>query len=210
MNQRRAWITPVLVMLLAGLVLGIVIHEIGSLSARLDQSKIDRDQVHHQLQQQEQASETLAKQVRRLGGTPLVTPSVEVTAGPTGPVGATGQRGATGPAGQPGPAGATGLTGATGETGPSGAPGQPGPKGDPGPKGADGNTGPTGPAGADGKDGKDGEPGPAGPAGPAGSVTAGDYACPGGQSVTGIHVAADGSMSLDCAGILPAPPASTP
>lgn len=210
MNRSRAWIVPLVVMLLVGLALGFVIYRIGSLSSRLDQSQSDRDQFHHQLQQQEQASETLAKQVRKLGGTPLVTPPVEVTAGPSGPAGANGPRGATGPAGPAGRTGATGPAGAPGGTGPLGAPGPagvPGPKGEPGPKGATGDMGPAGPAGADGKDG---EPGPAGPAGPSGSVTPGDYSCPSDQYATGIHVAADGSMSLDCSGLIPAPPAATP
>lgn len=62
-------------------------------------------------------------------------------------------------------------------------------KGDPGKDGADGK---------DGSDGKDGAPGATGPAGPSGSVTAGDYSCPGGEVVTGLHVGSDGSMTLSC------------
>lgn len=203
MNQRsKAWVMPLVVMLLAGLMLGVVIHQLGSLSARLDQSQADRDEFHQQLQQQEKASQTLAKQVRKLGGTPLVSPHVEVTAGPSGPagaVGAAGQRGPAGPAGARGAAGKDGVDGAPGPAGPSGAPGAdgaPGAKGDPGTKGPAGPPGPSGPAGADGKDGS------AGPAGPAGSVTAGDYTCPASEYVTGIHVATDGSMTLDCASLL--------
>jgi hypothetical protein len=212
MNQRsKAWIVPLVVMLLVGLLLGVVIYRVGLLSTRLDQSQSDRADLHGQLQQQEKASQTLARQVRRLGGTPLVSPPAEVTSGPSGPVGATGQRGAVGPSGPRGPAGVDGPAGSPGPVGPSGAPGaigQPGPKGDTGPKGSAGEPGPAGPAGPSGADGKDGA---AGPQGPAGSVTSGDYVCPSGEYVTGFHVAADGSVSLDCGGLLaPVQPAPTP
>lgn len=204
MKQRsKAWIAPLLVMVLVGLMLGLVIHQVDALSTRLDQSQADRDQLHDQLQRQETASSTLARQVRKLGGTPLVSPPVtEPTAGPVGPTGATGATGTTGPRGLPGPVGPIGPAGRDGSTGPVGATGEPGPAGD---KGAKGDPGPAGPAGADGKngaDGKDGATGPAGPAGPAGSVTPGDYGCPSGEYVSALHVAADGSMTVDCAGVL--------
>lgn len=87
-------------------------------------------------------------------------------------------------------------------------------KGDPGKDGAAGKDGSNGLDGKNGTDGKDGAQGPAGPKGdpgvdgapgPAGSVTPGDYGCPSGEYVTGIHVGADGSMSLSCGGVLAAP-----
>ncbi|HEX7717139.1 MAG TPA: hypothetical protein VF416_07610, partial [Marmoricola sp.] len=62
-----------------------------------------------------------------------------------------------------------------------------GAKGDPGPAGPKGDTGPQGPAGPAGADGKDG------------SVTPGTYGCPDGQVMTGVVVAADGSMTVQCA-----------
>lgn len=214
MNQRRAWIVPLVVMLLVGLALGFVIYRIGSLSSRLDQSQSDRVDLHRALQDQQQASQALAKQVRKLGGTPVVSPPlVEVTSGPSGATGPAGPSGQRGPAGPVGPPGADGADGHPGLVGPAGAPGQSGPKGDVGPKGPageKGDPGPAGPAGVDGKDGKDGAPGPQGPAGSAGSVTPGDYACPSGQYVAGFHVAADGSVSLDCAGVLAPAAGPTP
>ena len=89
-----------------------------------------------QLRQAEADRQTLAEQVRQLGGTPSYAPAV---AGP---------RGEPGPPGPPGP---SGLPGPPGPVGPSGAPG---PTGEPGPAGA---TGPPGEPGRDGKDGRDGQ-----------------------------------------------------
>lgn len=217
MNQRsKAWVTPLLVMLLIGILLGFVIFRVGSLSDRLDRSQSDRTDLHRQLQQQEKASQTLAKQVRKLGGTPLVTPPVEVTSGPSGPAGGTGPVGPRGPIGATGATGKTGAQGVAGQVGPigpTGAIGPEGPKGDvgsKGPAGDKGDAGPAGPVGPAGADGKDGAPGQQGPAGSAGSVTPGDYACPSGQYVAGFHVAADGSVSLDCAGVLAPAAGPTP
>lgn len=89
----------------------------------------------------------LAAQVRRLGGTPVVTPPA---AGSPGIPGATGPPGPAGPTGRPG-AGTPGPTGPTGGQGPAGPAGQ-SVTGPPGP------AGPAGPAGKDGKDGADGSP----------------------------------------------------
>lgn len=116
-------------------------------------------------QVQDRQIQTLADQVRKLGGVPVVTPSP--AAGPPGLTGPAGPPGAT-VTGPPGPAGAKGDPGAT-VTGP---PGPAGPKGD-------SVTGPPGPAGADGKDGKDGQQGPPGPA------------CPDGYSVKTTTVVTD-------------------
>jgi len=111
-----------------------------------------------------------------------------------------------------GPAGKNGTNGKDSTVpGPQGPQGATGPQG-PGPtdeqiaaavrdycaggacKGPQGDTGPQGPAGP---------AGPQGPAGADGSVTPGDYTCPDGQYVTAIHVGSGGSMTLDCASILP-------
>lgn len=104
-------------------------------------------------------------------------------------------------------------------TGPAGADGQDGVPGERGPGPSDAQVaqavaafcsdgrcrGPQGEKGPAGADGAPGPQGPAGPAGPAGSVTAGDYRCPDGQYVTALHVAADGSVQLDCASVLGRP-----
>jgi hypothetical protein len=104
------------------------------------------------------------KQIRKLGGTPvrtpsaLPTPTVTVTAvGPQGPQGAPGV-GVTGPRGSRGPSGPPGRT-VTGPMGEPGAAGAQGPQGEVGETGPPGET-VTGPAGPGGPAGKDAEPQP--------------------------------------------------
>jgi hypothetical protein len=81
--------------------------------------------VHDRLRQAQQDNQTLAQQVRDLGGVPAVTP-------------------------QPGPTGAPGSPGAPGLPGQNGRAGQPGSSGRPGRSGAAGRPGKTGPSGAAG------------------------------------------------------------
>ncbi|WP_284704942.1 hypothetical protein [Nocardioides bruguierae] len=158
---------------------------INGLSGRIDQAE---DDAHENrvaaadnaaaLGEAENITHRLARQVRRLGGTPVVTPSdIEPATGPVGPVGAVGPPGPRGPAGQDGEDGADGQdgsdgkrgrTGATGETGPAGATGVAGADGTDGKAGATGATGPQGPAGPKGDTGATGPRGEAGAAGPAG------------------------------------------
>lgn len=114
----------------------------------------------------------LARQVRRLGGVPVVEPDdlpSQVVIGPAGPTGPTGGEGVDGADGQDGSDGAPGRPGSDGEDG------APGPQGEPGPVGP---AGPAGPVGAAGKDGATGPAGPQGPEGPAGP------ACPDGATPT--------------------------
>jgi hypothetical protein len=95
-TQRRAWLLPTTVMLCVGVILGLVLHQVSTLSDRLDQSQADRDALHRQLTEQQQASAALAKQVRKLGGTPVATPSAVPES--------TSTQGPEGPQGPPGPA----------------------------------------------------------------------------------------------------------
>lgn len=117
-----------------------------------------------------EAVEQLARQVKELGGKPVIEPSdlPQPVAGPQGPQGppglpglpglpgADGRDGKDGKDGAPGADGRDGEPGPAGPPGPAGEPGEPGPTGPPGPAGP---PGPPGPAGDDGSDGQDGEPG---------------------------------------------------
>jgi len=202
---RILFIVAAVLALTLGAGLAVIAHNVAELQSSAARSRASRAVMQKQLSTQEKASRALAKQVRQLGGVPVVTPSTpaEGPAGATGAVGPVGPPGPRGPQGSPGPTGKTGATGSTGAAGATGTAGSsgtagkdgaqgpkgdPGPKGDTGPAGPAGPQGPTGPAGADGKDG---------------TVIPGDYLCPSGQYVTAIHVSDTGVVSLDCASLLP-------
>lgn len=135
------------------------------------------------------AVDSLADQVERRGGTPVVDPDAlpeptaipgpEGPAGPTGPAGPAGRDGTDGQDGQDGLDGLDGQDGADGVDG-TGEPGPPGPAGPPGRDGVDGQDG------ADGADGNDG------------TATPGTYTCADGQYLAGFTVGVDGSVTLDC------------
>lgn len=107
--------------------------------------------MHQDLQTANAARDALARQVQRLGGSPV--------AGPPGSRGSVGPAGAAGVVGPPGPSGASGQPGkpAPTITGPAGPSGPPGPSGASivGPSGAAGQDGASG---APGKDGSNGSP----------------------------------------------------
>jgi hypothetical protein len=114
------------------------------------------------------ARTALARQVERLGATPVVGPAGsqgEPGVSVTGPPGVDGVDGAPGAVGPSGPVGPSGKPGAVGATGPAGAAGAVGPVG---PQGAQGPAGPQGERGEAGEQGERGERGPAGPSCPAG------------------------------------------
>ncbi|WP_272495201.1 hypothetical protein [Nocardioides bruguierae] len=181
--------------LLYAVVFGVFIMTIvvlvNGLSGRIDRAEEDAQENRvaaadnaAALGEAENITRRLARQVRRLGGTPVVTPSdIEPATGPAGPVGAIGPPGPRGPAGQDGEdgedgtdgqdgadgkRGRTGATGATGETGATGATGAAGADGTDGKTGATGATGPQGPAGPKGETGATGPRGETGATGPAG------------------------------------------
>lgn len=159
----------------------------------LDHAASARAQLESDLDAQQAAARALARQVRRLGGTPVVTPTTGAQ-GPAGIPGLTGPPGPRGPVGPRGPKGDTGNAGSTGTTGSQGSTGSTGATGPAGPKG---DTGPQGPQGPQG------DQGPKGDTGPAGTANAGTYSCPDGQYVTGFTVTADGAVNLACASSLP-------
>lgn len=142
----------------------------------------------HDLRLAVEDRDALARQVERLGGTPVAGPSgrqgepgqsvtgppgepgIPGVAGPSGPLGPSGVPGAPGKNGAPGAVGASGAPGAAGATGPAGVAGAQGPQGEPGPAGPRGEPGEQGPRG------EAGEQGPPGPACPDGySVQAPSY-----------------------------------
>lgn len=109
--------------------------------------------------------DALRRQVRKLGGVPVVQPSdvpeLVTVPGQTGPPGPAGVDGIDGKDGQRGPRGRTGDDGTAGE---AGAPGEAGPPGE----GATGPAGPAGPEGPAGEKGDEGDPGVDGKDGAAG------------------------------------------
>lgn len=124
------------------------------LSAQRSTAERDRQTLAQQASVRDQQIRDLAAQVRRMGGTPVVSPP-----GPAGIPGAPGQSGA------PGAAGGTGRPGVSGSPGPVGASGAPGSAGTPGKDGTTGPKGDTGPPGPQGDPGPTGPPGPACPTG---------------------------------------------
>lgn len=225
---RRAWSAVLVVVMLAavGSMVGVVwlSHENDELAGTVSASKKDQAKITKRLDDQRDASATLAAQVELLGGTPAVTTdSGDVVMGPKGdrgpgptpaqiragvddwcsdgdrckPPGPTRQQLVAAVAAHcaagncQGPRGLKGDKGDTGEQGPGVTAAQVsagintycsndscrGPKGDTGDKG---------------------EKGDKGDKGDTGSVTPGTYACPDGQWVSAIDVAADGLMTLTC------------
>ncbi len=156
-------------MILAVLLLGWLLYQVGSLVAVTQESRADRAELRERLRDAEEGSEqrdaavkALAQQVRRRGEEPVVDPddlpddpaepAPLVVEGPPGKTGLLGERGPRGPQGEPGDDGRS-ITGERGEVGSTGS------IGPAGPQGPQGETGATGPAGKDGKDGADGAPG---------------------------------------------------
>lgn len=164
------------------------------------QSIADRRELRASLLEDRAKLRALELQVRGLGEDPVVEPDDDapdrlvLIPGPRGEscieeLGFPMCRGAQGPASRvPGPEGADGADGQDGTDG------------------ATGPTGPTGPAGPAGPKGDKGDPGERGPAGPAGTAQPGTYACPAGEALTSITIAADGAVSITCAPTHPGAP----
>lgn len=184
------WLVAILVALLVVWLAGRVISlsaDLGETEHRADTSAADRADLRADLESQQAALDAANAKLLALGETPVrqpVAPPVSLLQGPMGPVGPVGPRGPKGDDGDDGDDGAS-ITGETGATGAMGPMGPAGPKGDAGPQG------PAGPAG------KDGAPG---------TATPGTYGCPDGQSMTGLTIAADGSVTVACAPAFPGGP----
>ncbi|MFF8656836.1 collagen-like domain-containing protein [Streptomyces huasconensis] len=132
-----------------------------------------------------QARDQLARQVERMGGTPVAGPPGsrgepgESRPGPRGPQGERGEPGPAGPSGKPGADGEDGAAGAAGKDGK----GRPGADGEAGTPGAEGPVGPPGPQGEPGPAGPQGERGPGGEQGPVGERGPVGPSCPDGYSL---------------------------
>lgn len=155
--------------------------------------------------------DALARQVERLGGTPVAgDPGKAGERGETGAPGPTGEPGESGDRGPRGPGGEKGQPGDDGSPGPTGPPGTPGAEGSPGSRGADGQPGAAGEAGPVGPQG---EPGPAGPQGQQGAQGDRGPAGPPPSSWTFVYGGltytctpnADGSTHYTCAADGPLP-----
>lgn len=162
--QRRRDIAFAVAVLVSIGLFTLMVVWVQNLAGDLRESNRDRD--------------ALARQVERLGGTPVAGDpgkagerGVPGAAGSDGDAGAKGDKGESGAKGEPGTDGKRGDAGADGKDGQPGEPGLPGEDGAPGAagaNGADGAAGPPGPQGAQGEQGPRGEQGPAGPACPDG------------------------------------------
>lgn len=122
--------------------LAVILLYFGALTARVNHAD-------HRADVATSAVTDLARQVRSMGGEPVVEPSELPSPGPAGAQGDQGPQGVQGPTGPQGPQGVPGVPGPQGAVGAA----LTGPAGPPGPKG---DTGPAGPAGKDGSDGKNG------------------------------------------------------
>ncbi|WP_220188599.1 collagen-like protein [Streptomyces phytophilus] len=190
MHRRKDIAFAVAVLVSIGLFMLLVVW-VQNLAGDLRQSNEDRD--------------ALARQVERLGGTPVAGDPGR--AGERGEPGAAGSDGAAGPEGERGEAGAEGEPGAAGKGGADGQDGQPGDPGTPGEdgtpgaagaNGADGATGPTGAQGPQGEKGATGEQGPRGEQGPSGPAPASWTFVFGGVTYT-CTPSAEGSTHYTCA-----------
>lgn len=194
MRQIFGWAIVAVCMALLGAGMALMLHHLSLQDARLDHAQAVRQQLEATQQKQADALEKANRRLRKHGAQPVQTPP----AAPEPVTGATGEQGPRGPRGYPGPRSEV--------PGPQGPPGEdstvPGPAGPAGPPGKDSTVpGPQGPAGPPGKDST--VPGPKGDKGDPGTATPGTYTCGGGQFVRGFTIAPDGSLTLDCAPLIP-------
>lgn len=225
MNHRLRVIAWVVLAVFGVVALGLILSGLTDRVQRAERSAEDATTTAHKnaaiAGQGVVAVRRLAQQVKRLGGTPVVSPTdVPLPAGDPGPQGergSAGPQGSTGAKGEPGtqgstgPTGAPGATGKKGDAGAAGATGAQGTQGDPGPAGASGAAGDQGPQGPQGEKGERGEPGSQGPQGEqgppgvAGSAQPGDYRCSDNEYMAGFSIGLDGSVTLACFSFLTLP-----
>jgi hypothetical protein len=197
--QRRKDVAYAVAVLVSIGLFTLLVVWVQSLAGDLRESNEDRD--------------ALARQVERLGGTPVAgDPGKAGERGAAGSDGAAGPEGDEGEPGAKGEPGADGKRGAAGSDGPPGEPGVPGEDGAPGAAGADGADGAAGPTGAQGPAGEKGDPGEQGPRGeqgPAGPAPASWTFSYGGVTYT-CTPSADGSTHYTCAADGPPPDGNGP
>ena len=163
-RRRRGDILAVTAAIVLGAAFAWIVLSIQGLSVDLHTTRDDLQSTKTDLRQSRERSDALARQVERMGGTPVAGPTGEPGKSVTGPRGEKGDRGEPGPTGPVGPTGPSGRAGDDGATG-VGEPGSAGASGPAGPAGPQGGAGPAGPAG---EQGPQGERGPAGPSCPEG------------------------------------------
>lgn len=145
------WVWYLFALVLACMVAWLVWMVITT-TTRLDENAGRLDRSEQVARENADAAASLAAQVERLGGDPVVDPETLPEPGPQGEAGETGDTGAIGPQGPRGLPGLRGIRGRDGEDGVDGADGADG-------IGRTGPTGTTGPAGPQGPQGERGEPG---------------------------------------------------
>ena len=215
----------VCVMAAIGAAIAYVSHRVDTLGVQLEDSRADNTSLRSDLNEQEAASTALAEQVKRLGGKPVVDPPATPAQGERGPGPTAAQVKAavadycagdrckpTVSRSQVADAVADYCAGGRclAKDGTDGGPGQ---DGTDGADGADG-AGPTdeqiaaavaaycdggGNCGEDGADGQDGEDGSDGKDA---TITPSGTDCPDGERVSGVHLLADGSLTVSCAPLL--------
>jgi hypothetical protein len=222
MRSRLSFIALVLVMAAIGLGIALTSYRVDSLATQLEESQADRAALHDELDEEAEDSAALWAQVKRLGGKPVVDPAGAPTQGERGPGPTAAQVQAavadycagdrcklTVSRSQVAAAVADYCAGGTCR----GAAGADGTDGVKGADGADGSAGP-GPTAdqiaaaveaycADGKcRGEKGDTGDPGPAGKDATFTPSGMDCPEGERVNGVHLLADGSLTVSCAPLI--------
>lgn len=161
-SRRAVAVLAWLVVIVVALLIVWLVGRVASLSDRVAESRSDRADLRHLVEDQGSALDDANAKLVELGQEPVTQPEAPpslplvlqgrrglscveelglgVCRGPVGPQGAVGKRGddgatVTGPAGQDGEAGQQGPKGEQGEAGPQG---EQGPQGPAGPPGADG------------------------------------------------------------------------
>jgi hypothetical protein len=225
MSSRLRFVALVFVMAAIGLAIALNFQRIDTLGAQLEESRTDRTSLRAELNEQESASAALAEQVKRLGGKPVVDPPATPTQGERGPGPTAAQVQAavadycagdrckpTVSRSQVAAAVADYCAGGLcqGEDGTNGGPGA---DGTDGVNGADGTDGAPGPGPTDEQiaaaveaycaDGKcQGEPGQDGADGKDATITPSGMDCPRGERVSGVHLLADGSLTVSCSPLI--------
>lgn len=221
---RLQFLLLVLLMATIGLAIALIAHRVDTLDAQLRESQADRKDLHAKIDDERAAAQALKEQVERLGGKPVAEPGEPNQGAPgPGPTAAQvraavadyciGDRCApTVTRSQVAAAIADYCAGGTckGRDGKDGGAGADGADGTNGTDGTDGATGP-GPTDeqiaaavadycADGR--CNGEPGKDGADGKDATFTESGMDCPDGERVNGVHLLADGSLTVSCAPLI--------
>lgn len=228
MRSRVFYFILALGMAAIGLIAALALDGVREMAADLEQTKSDNAKINAELVDQKEDSIALGEQVKRLGGKPVVDPPATPTQGERGPGPTAAQVRAavadycagdrckpTVSRSQVAAAVADYCAGGLcqGEDGTNGGPGADGTDGTDGANGTNGTDGAPGPGPTDEQiaaaveaycaDGKcRGEKGDAGTDGKDATITPSGTDCPDGERVSGVHLLADGSLTVSCAPLL--------